>query len=71
MVGAVVLIVGLAVSASQVGANLGTYANSVTDLDALDALADFDGLADDFVTDAYGQRAFAPSYEVSDTGQCL
>ena len=46
-VGAVVFLVGLAVDAGQVGADLGTDADAVADLEVLDAAADLDDAADD------------------------
>jgi hypothetical protein len=56
LVGAVVLLVGLAVVASQVGADLRTNTNTVTDLHLGDLGADLDDLANDLVAYAEGQR---------------
>lgn len=39
---------------AEAAAGLGTYTDTVTDLDVLDVLADLDGLADDFVADTAG-----------------
>lgn len=58
---AVVLLVGLAVAAVQVGADLSTAADSVANLDRLDVFADLDSLSNDLVADTDGQRAVAPA----------
>lgn len=58
---AVVFLVSLAVAAVQVGLDLGTDTDAVADLDSLDVLADLDGLANDLVADANGERALAPA----------
>ena len=60
-VGAIVLLVCLAVLARQVGADLRTNTHAVADLDGLHVLADLDSLADDLVADANGERAAAPA----------
>ena len=51
----------LAVVASQVGLDLSTNTNAVSNLDCLDILSYFDGLANDFVADADWERALAPA----------
>ena len=56
LVGAVVLLVGLAVVAGQVGANLGTNTSAVANLDLCDLGADLDDLADDLVSYAERKR---------------
>jgi hypothetical protein len=56
LVGAVVLLVGLAVVASQVGANLRANTNTVADLHLGDLGANLDNLANDLVSYAEGQR---------------
>lgn len=60
-VGAVVLLVGLAVVAGQVGLDLRSHADAVADLDRLHVLADLDGFTDDFVTNAEGHGGLAPA----------
>lgn len=60
-VGAVVLVVALAVVAGQVGADLGADANTIANLDAGGAaIADLEDLADDLVADAERERGIAP-----------
>ena len=59
--GAVVFLVGLAVVASQIGANLGTDTDSVADLDGSHVLADLDGAANNLVTDTKGKRNLSPT----------
>lgn len=61
LVGAVVLLVSLAVVAGQVCADLSSYADTVADLDGLDRLADLDGTADDLVAGYDRQGCFAPA----------
>jgi len=61
LVGAVVLLVRLAVAAGQVGANLCTNTDTVADLDGLHIFADLDCLSDDLVADADGQRSLTPA----------
>ena len=60
-VGAVVLLVGLAVGAGQIGADLGADADAVAGLGRLDVGADLEHAADDFVADADGQGTVAPA----------
>lgn len=61
-VGAVVLLVRLAVGASEVGTNLSTNTSTVADLEVLDLGADLDDLANDLVSYAERQRnVLAPS----------
>lgn len=55
-VGAVVLLVGFAVSAGQIGRDLGAHASAIANLEVLHILADLDDLADDFVADAERKR---------------
>ena len=50
--GAVVLVVVVALLAVTAGVCLSTDTDAVTDLDVLDVASNLDGLADDFVTDA-------------------
>jgi hypothetical protein len=56
LVGAVVLLVGLAVVASQVGTDLSTNTSAVSDLDLGDLGADLDDLSDDLVSYAERKR---------------
>jgi len=58
---AVVLLVGLAVGAGQVGLNLRTDTDTVTFLDGLHVLADPDSLANDLVADAERHRSVTPA----------
>jgi hypothetical protein len=53
-VGAVVLLVGFAVVAREIGTDLGTNTGAVADLDILNSRADLDDLANDLV--AYAER---------------
>ena len=57
----VVLVVRLAKLALQTGTDLSTNTNTVSNLDGCHLVADFDSLADDFVTDTDWERAFAPA----------
>lgn len=52
LVRAVVLVVRLALRALEARPNLSAYTHSVSLLDKLALIADFDGLADDFVPNA-------------------
>lgn len=62
LVGAVVLLVGLAVVASKIGANLGTRTDAVANLVLGDLVSDLDNAANDLVSYAKGKRDFlAPS----------
>lgn len=61
LVGAVVLLVRLAVVASEIGADLSTDTDAVADLDVLDLASDLDGTTDDFVAYAEGEGSLAPS----------
>lgn len=58
---AVVLVVSLAELALQAGPDLSSNTNTVSNLDGCHLIADLDSLADDFVTDADWERAFAPT----------
>lgn len=58
---AVVLLIRLAVVAGQIRSDLSTNAHAVADLHGFDFGADFDGLANDLVTDADGEWAVTPS----------
>ena len=58
---AVVLIVGLAELALQTGTDLGANTNTVSNFDRCHLIADFDRLANDFMTNADRERAVAPS----------
>lgn len=60
-VGAVVLLIRLAVVASQVCADLRTDTDTVADFDGLDVFANLDRLAYHLVADADGQWAVAPA----------
>ena len=57
----VVLVIRLAKLALQAGADLGTNSNAVSDLDGGHLVADFDGLANDFMTNADWERAITPT----------
>ena len=57
----VVLIIRLAKLAFQAGADLGTDSNAVSDLDGGHLVADLDGLANDFMTNADWKRAITPT----------
>lgn len=57
----VVLVVRFAKLALQTSTDLGTNTNTVSNLDGCHLVADFDGLTDDFVTDADWERAIAPT----------
>lgn len=62
LVGAVVLLVGFALGASQVGANLCANTDAISDLHSCDLGPDIDDLANDLVTDAEGQwDVFVPA----------
>lgn len=54
LVGAVVLLVVLALVASKVGANLSTNTGAVSNLDSGDLVTDLDDLADNLVSYAEG-----------------
>ena len=56
LVGAVVLLVGLAVVAGKIGANLSTDTSAVSNLDAGDLVTDLDNLADNLVSYAKRKR---------------
>ena len=57
----VVLVIGPAKLAFQAGADLGTNSNAVSHLDGGHLIADLDGLADDFMTNADWERAITPT----------
>ena len=57
----VVLIIRLAKLALQAGADLSTNSNAVSDLDSGHLVANFDGLANDFMTNADWERAITPT----------
>lgn len=61
LVWAIVLVVAFALRALQAGPDLSTDADTVALLDGLDLGADLDGLADDLVADADGQRCTTPA----------
>jgi hypothetical protein len=62
LIGAIVLLVGLAVVAREIGATLSANTNSVSNLDVLDLGADLDSFPDDLVAYAERQRdVLAPS----------
>jgi len=58
---AVVLLVRLAVCASQVCLNLRTNTDAVADLDGFDCITDLHGLADHLVADAERKGCIAPA----------
>ena len=58
---AVVLLVCLAVVTGQIGLDLGTDTDTVSDLDGLDCVANLDSAADDLVAYAKRQRSVTPS----------
>jgi len=60
-VGAIVLLISLAVLACQIGTNLRANTNPVSDLNILDGLSDLDRLANDFVADTDRQWDFTPT----------
>ena len=62
----VVLIIRLAKLALQAGADLGSHSNAVSNLDRGHFVADFDGLANDFMTDTDWERAVTPA-----AGDCV
>ena len=62
LVGAVVLLVGLAVVASKIGANLGTGTDTVADLVLGDLGSNLDNVANDLVSYTEGEgNVLAPS----------
>lgn len=68
--GAVVLVVRLAVFALQAGPNLSTDTNAVSNLHRGDLVTDLDSLADDLVSDAERETGLAPStYRYLSDGQ--
>jgi hypothetical protein len=67
LVGAVVLVVGLALRACQVGPDLSANTSAVSNLEVLDLRTDLDDLANDLVADAERERdVFAPA-----AGNCV
>ena len=58
---AVVFLIGFAVFASQIGADLSTNTYAIPDLDGLDVLANLNRFADDFVSDADRHDSVAPA----------
>lgn len=57
----VILVIRLAKLALQTGADLRANTNTVANLDGCHLVADFDRLADDFMTDANWERAITPT----------
>ena len=57
----IVFIIRLAKLALQAGADLGTNSNTVSDLDRGHLIANFDGLANNFMTNADWERAITPT----------
>ena len=57
----VVLVIRLAKPALQTGADLGTNSNAVSNLDGGHLVPDFDGLANDFMTNADWKWAITPA----------
>lgn len=62
----VILVVRFAELAFETGPDLSANTNTVSNLNGGDLVADFDGLANDFVADADGERAVAPA-----TSDCM
>jgi hypothetical protein len=60
LVGAVVLLVGLAIVARKVGTNLSSNTNSVSNLNVLNLRTDLNGLANNLV--AYAKREWMSSF---------
>lgn len=60
-VGAVVLLVGLAVAALEARADLSANTDSVADLDGLHVFADLNRAANDFVTDTERHGSLTPA----------
>ena len=58
---AVILVVALALRALEASPDLSTDANTITDFAGCHGISNLDGLADDLVADADGQRCLAPS----------
>jgi hypothetical protein len=58
LVGAVVLLVVLALGAGEIGTDLSADTRAVTNLDLCDLGADLDNLANDFVSNAKRKRDF-------------
>ena len=58
---AVVLVVRLAKLALQTGTDLSANTNAVSNLDGCHLVTDLDSLADNFMTNADWERAFAPT----------
>lgn len=61
LVWAVILLVGLAVVASEIGSDLSTDTNAVSDFDVLHLASDLDGATNNFVADAKRKRNLAPT----------
>ena len=59
--GTIILIVRFAKLALQTRANLSADTHTISNLDGCDFVANLDGLADDFMTDADGEWAVAPT----------
>lgn len=59
--GAVVLLISLAVYTGQVGLDLRANTDPVANLDGLDIFADLDSSADNLVTNAERHRSLAPA----------
>ena len=57
----VILVIRFAKLALQAGADLGANANAVSDLDGGHLVANFDSLANDFMTNADWERAITPT----------
>jgi len=63
---AIVLLIGLAVVAGQIGLDLSSDTHTVSDLDGLDSVANLDCAANDFVAYTERQRCLAPT-----SGDCV
>jgi hypothetical protein len=61
LLGAIVLVVALALLAFHAGLNLCSNTDAVTDLDCGNLGSNLDGLANDLMTDAQGERHLTPT----------
>ena len=57
----VILVIGFAKLALEAGADLRANTNTVSNLDGCDLVANFNSLANNFMTDADWERAVAPT----------
>ena len=61
LLGTVVFVVRLALSALEARADLGTHAHTIPNLHRCDTLSDLDSMTDHLMADAKRQRGFAPA----------